>query len=540
MKSIFFSGRRKFFLGSVALLVAGLFYKVKVRAKDRPQNIKVSNRVIPTPNPRLGINLAGIADWNSEQPFVDFFTMSRQWVSQAGTGWGTGPALDLDAQGWVKALAPGCRATRFICSLDRQYPSGEYVILYDGEGDFKLTFPVGAIAKKEPGRMVVLVNANKGAFALDLVSTNPNNYLRNVRVIAPGFEKTYQDNPWHPNFLKRWSGVACVRFMDFMTTNNSPQMHWQDRPTLGQAGFSDKGVPVELMVDLANRLETDAWFCFPHQADDDYVQQFAGYVKKNLKPNLRAWYEYSNELWNGGFQQTHYAGEMGKKLKLADQPWEAGWKFTAHRSIEIFKLLDEVYAGQSNLVKVIGSLAANHFISEQILGFESAANYADVLAVAPYVSLNVSPQDDKGISEKSVASWNLDRLFEYLNKVAIPESSKWIEDCKKVANRFGLQLVAYEGGQHLVGVMGAENNKALTELLMDANTDKRMGQIYAKNFQAWEQAGGDLFCTFNSVSNWSKWGSWGLLRNNDENPKDSPKFSAVIQWAKSRGQKMNL
>lgn len=542
MSGKFFSGRRKFLFGSASLLLAGLLYRAKVKANDSKGAVSRSDRVIPEAKPRLGINLAGIVDWSSEQPFVDFFAMSRKWVSQTNSGsWGKGPELNLDAQGWVKELAPGCRATRFICSLDRgMYPGGEYVILYEGEGDFKLTFPVGQIIKREPGRMVVLVNPNKGAFALDLVSTNPKNYMRNIRVIAPGFESTYKENPWHPAFLKRWSGVACLRFMDFMATNNSEQSSWQNRPALNEAGFSTKGAPVELMVDLANRLDADAWFCIPHKADDDYVTQFASYVKQNLKPHLRAWFEYSNELWNGGFSQTHYAGEMGQKLKLSDKSWEAGWKYTAHRSIEIFKILDAVYAGQSGLVKVIGSQAANAYVSEQIVGFNEAAKFADVLAIAPYVSMNVGPKDHKGISESVVANWSLDQVFQHLNAVSIPESTQWMVDSKKVADRFGLQLVAYEGGQHLVGIMGSENNEKLTQLLMAANADKRMADIYNKSLQAWVDAGGDLMCTFNSMSEWSKWGSWGLLRNNKENPKDSPKFNAVIQWAKSRGQKMNL
>lgn len=31
---------------------------------------------------RMGINLAGPADWNTELPFVDVFRMSRPWISQ--------------------------------------------------------------------------------------------------------------------------------------------------------------------------------------------------------------------------------------------------------------------------------------------------------------------------------------------------------------------------------------------------------------------------------------------------------------------------
>ena len=37
---------------------------------------------MPQPKTRLGMNLSGPADWNTELPFVDVFRLSRRWVSQ--------------------------------------------------------------------------------------------------------------------------------------------------------------------------------------------------------------------------------------------------------------------------------------------------------------------------------------------------------------------------------------------------------------------------------------------------------------------------
>jgi hypothetical protein len=96
--------------------------------------------------------------------------------------------------------------------------------------------------------------------------------------------------------------------------------------------------------------------------------------------------------------------------------------------------------------------------------------------------------------------------------------------------------VAYEGGQHLVGVYGAENNERLTARLQAANRHPRMGQIYARYLAAWQRAGGDLFCHFSSVSRWSKWGSWGLLEYSDDRLADAPKFLATTRWARQLGQ----
>ena len=62
-------------------------------------------------------------------------------------------------------------------------------------------------------------------------------------------------------------------------------MRWADRPQPGDAVYtSDRGVPVERMIDLANVLQADPWFCIPHLAEDDYVRQFATLVKARLDP----------------------------------------------------------------------------------------------------------------------------------------------------------------------------------------------------------------------------------------------------------------
>ena len=99
-----------------------------------------------------------------------------------------------------------------------------------------------------------------------------------------------------------------------------------------------------------------------------------------------------------------------------------------------------------------------------------------------------------------------------------------------------LRLVAYEAGQHFVGVGGGENDKALTDLLLRVNAHPRMAGIYQKYYAGWEAANGDLLCHFSSVGAWSKWGSWGLLQHADDDPSRSPKFVATMTWARKLGQ----
>lgn len=111
---------------------------------------------------------------------------------------------------------------------------------------------------------------------------------------------------------------------------------------------------------------------------------------------------------------------------------------------------------------------------------------------------------------------------------------------KAIARKARLKLIAYESGQHLVGIQGGENNDQLTQLFHQANRHPRMGKLYRKYYDAWDTVGGELICAFSSVSQWSKWGSWGLMEFSDDRPADNPKFLATFQWASKHGQPVNV
>ncbi|MBN2137616.1 MAG: hypothetical protein JW720_07410 [Sedimentisphaerales bacterium] len=488
---------------------------------------------------QVGINLAGPADWNTELPFVDVCRLSRTWISQRkGQPWGKGPKLDLDERGWIKQLEKDCFAESPLCTISGgHYPAGKYTILYEGNGEIDVT-GAAKIESKRPGEISIDVDSSRGGFFLQVRETDPADYIRNIRVIMPGFIDKYKENPWHPVFLERWRGMASLRFMDFMQTNGSKIESWSQRPRPEDATFTTKGIALELLIDLANRLGADPWFCIPHLADDDYVRNFAQTVKKGLDPELKIYVEYSNEVWNGIFAQNKYAGDEGLKLGFAEKHWEAAWRYTAYRSVRIFKIFEEVFGDARRLVRVLPSQAANPYVSERVVEFQDAYKNADALAIAPYISFNVGPKSSP--SSEEVAQWSVEEVLDYLENKALPESTRWIRGNKKVADKFGLELIVYEGGQHMVGVGGGENNDKLTELLQKANEHPRLAKIYEKHFEAWEKEGGGLFCYFSSVSNWSKWGSWGMLRYYDDDPAKSPKYTATMNWAKSLGQNVNV
>ncbi len=490
-------------------------------------------------NARLGINLSGPADWNSELPFVDAFRMSRPWISQReGAKFGGGPLLDVDAFGWVRKLQPECWAETLLCTdLEGHAPRGVYNVFYRGKGE--LDFGNSArVLDSRPGHARIDVDPRKGnAISVRLQRTDPVDPIRDIRVIMPGFEKTWERDPFHSVFLNRWKGFACLRFMDWMLTNGSEVRTWADRPMLRHATTSERGVPLETMIALSNRLGIDPWFCMPHKADDGYVREFATLVRDTLDSALKVQVEYSNELWNGGFSQSKYAGEQGVALGFgtADKPWEAGWRYTAHRSVQIFKIWEDVFGGTGRLVRVLASQSVNPYVSEQILGFRNAYKHADALAIAPYLGFNVGRG---GLAAE--ATWDVGKLLDAFEAKAFPEAVQSMHKSKAAADKHGLNLIAYEGGQHMVPLTDDRAmNDRLSRLMIEANAHPRMGAMYKRYYDAWSDAGGNLFAVFASVGKWSVHGCWGLAQWYDQKAHDIPKYRETLRWAKRAGQQVS-
>ena len=493
--------------------------------------------------PRLGINLAGPADWMTELPFVDVFRTSRQWISQKqGAGWGKGPELAIDELGWVKCLEPECYAETMLCTIQGgHYPTGTYTVLYEGAG--KLVGGLNAKVKESVvGRLLIEVDASKGGFSLRLMETNPQNYVRNIRVVMPGFESTFEKEPFHPVFLKQWKGFACYRFMDWMHTNGSEIRTWSDRPTLKHATFSKRGVALEWMIELCNLQKVDPWFCLPHLADDDFVRRFAQLVKERLDPSLKIYIEYSNEVWNGQFKQCHDAGGEGVKLGLGpkERPWEAGWAYTAKRSLQIFAIWEEVFSGHGRFVRVIPTQSANSGVTKGILRDPEVARHADALAIAPYMGYSIGRGKTADLGEQ-MKQWTVQQMFDDFEKTAFEESLKHMRMNKELADQYGLKLIAYEGGQHMVAFMrDPVTVKAVSATMHACNRHPRMGELYTRYYDEWAKVGGDLFAVFSSIGAYSNHGAWGLAEYYDSTPADYPKLDATLKWAKAHGQAVDV
>jgi hypothetical protein len=482
----------------------------------------------PTPSPgsAVGTNLGAVVDWNTAHPFVDIFKTSRPWISQRnGAPFGQGGPLALTPEGWVASLQPGQFAETPMFT-DGFGIGGRYTLLFEGDGD--LAFGSGAtVAQTGAGRWLVDIPGNSAVW-LRVLRTNPANPLRNIRLIMPGHEATYATQPFTPLFLERIRPFKALRFMDWMLTNNSPQRTWADAPRPTDATFMARGVPVEVMVQLANVLGVDAWFCMPHLADDDYVRRFAAIVRDQLAPGRKAYVEYSNETWNGIFGQARHVVEQGRALGLSTNDFQAGLFYHSRRAVQIFALFEQVFGGRARLVRVLAAQAANPWTGEQVSDFEGASAKADAVAVAPYFHCTGlgTPADAQRVLDGGIDKL-LDLCAADIAGGVRSAASQYVSQTRAR----GLRLLAYEGGQHLVGVGAQVDNPALTGLLLAANRHPRMEELYRTYLAQWKGLGGGLFMNFSDIGRPGKFGSWGILEHLTQDPSMAPKYKAVVEAA---------
>jgi hypothetical protein len=239
--------------------------------------------------------------------------------------------------------------------------------------------------------------------------------------------------------------------------------------------------------------------------------------------------EYSNEVWNNQFTQAKNAQQKGVSLQLSPNPFQAQLRYYSQRSVEVFKIWEQVFRQPSRLVRVMGSQAANPWVSNEVMSWKDARNNVDALAIAPYFGI------PRASTDATVTQMTVDQLLENLRQDLDGRNLQWIKSQANVAKNYNVKLIAYEGGQHLVGTNGGENNTALTELFIAANRSPGMYNLYQRHLNHWFAEGGNLYMIFSFVGLPSKWGSWGVLEYLDQPLSQAHKYRAIVDFIKRSG-----
>jgi len=532
----------------------------------------------------MAIGLAGVVDWTVQQPFTDVMKTARPWIGHFPGQWGGMTEADLiaagilDQEGWPTSVPSNLRGIGTVLLTDLPEAAvslaGRYLLRFDGDGIVevggraaRVRYSPGAVEfdfAPGPGPVTVTINRT------DRQGTG--NHVRNISIAKlDNIDRLDAGEIFNPDWIARVDRFGTIRFMDWMATNNSAISDWSDRPLSTDNTYARKGVPLEIMVRLANQIRANPWFNMPHRATDDYIRQFAEQVLGSLDPRLTAYVEYSNEVWNWQFGQAAWTEDQAATRWGQEYAW---MQYYGMRSAQMADIWKSVYGPKAaaQLVTVISTqtawsgleldaLEAPLWVAEAPLTNTPPASHVDAYAIAGYFgralgtrerattvrgwiaqSLTAAEDQAAGLTGTARATYLAAHKYDLAIGLAAQDLrdgsvsgdtadtlaelfSKIFPYHHEIAQKYGLDLIMYEGGTHIAGVAEIVDDDNLTEFYLALNYSPQMGALYADLLHGWRDAGGRLFNAYVDVLQPGKWGSWGALRHLDD---DNPRWNALI------------
>ena len=510
-------------------------------------------------NSPLGINTNEALENNASLPFVDVFRLALPF--EEARPWFTKGNVKFDKKGWPQDLNKGQAGTRFISHMPvKNLPTGLYTVRYDGEGHIRYGASAKLI-KRSKGKDLIRfmpMKDNLVTATLFIEKTNPKNHLRNIRILMPGgictgnvykrvnhkkacrgrqylaFAEHYRQIIFNPDYLNFMKDFKVIRFMNMGGVTRNNISLWKNRPTLDKATWGGKegvrGMPLELMVELANQLNIDPWFNIPHKADSAFIYNYAKYIKEHLRPHLKVYIEYSNETWNDLFvPQAEHMKQTGSRYRLDKDRRVAGAKYYSMQSVKIFKQWEAVFGSTKRLVRVMGGMTSDIKLTHLLLGYKNAYKYVDAFAIGAYFHIS-----QKEVRKVRSVNDVFKRLASPSNRYSIVNLLKFVRQQANITKRYGVDLVAYEGGQHLVDHKTHSLKEGATPFLFQANKDPRMAQLYYHLLSGWKEAGGKLFVLFSAPRSYTWHGSWGIKEYITQTASQAPKYRAALAFNKGK------
>ncbi len=524
-------------------------------------------------NPKMGMGLNGISYWGSNFPFIDLMKQATAGEMRANN---TAPnnlepiTFDemstqslLDENGWPTTIPENYYWYAIVSADAGNVPSqqGRYVLTYKGDGQVNIVTD-GTIVSTEAGKIIFDIAADTLFIQVSVENSDPNNidnYVRDIVLTKQEHRELYEAGLlFNPQWLDLIKDLRVLRFMDWQFTNGSKETLWSERTKLATHSWgvttgreAHKGVPLEAMVALANQTGTDPWFNIPANANDDYIRNFSAYVAEHLDPELIAYFEYSNEIWNWIFEQTYTAQEEGLALFGDQYGTNPLREYYGYRSAAISDIVHQTF-GEQATNRIHFTLATQtddtaYQLETAIVGAERYAQENNTTLAQLFKSVAVTwyfniPAD----LDSQIAQWiesvgetmAATMLFEQLSsqeqhfvgiddaeQPSIQRTLNHIQAQATLASEYQLDIISYEGGTHLLGY--EQYNESLSQFFIDVNNDERMGDLYAEIYTGWqaiEEA--TLLTHFVDVAKHTRWGSWGALRHLEDS---SARWDFIIE-----------
>lgn len=535
----------QFIDGSVT---AGRTYEYRIRVTDGSSDGNWSNLAsITAQNGRArpselagGWNLHPQDYWSQANYFADKMLHASYWIDN----WSQYD-FPLNERGYLTSIPQGTMPATKITMFE----PGQYTLRWQGTGDVTIASTTGSHVTfvsedlsgpiKERIYEKVVPQETEALCRVFINSTDSLDPVTDIQVWAPGHAPAMGEEPdslFHDSFLARMSAeVSILRFMDWGQTNHSTQATWSDR-TQPDYYTQYEAMAWEHMVALCNELNVDMWICVPHLADDDYVQRLARLLRTGMDGNtqtgqplnddLKIYLEYSNELWNSQFDQYEYTvtqAEAYTGLLRTDPAFDWGEvdAWVGQRHAEVWDIFMTEFGAEwpNRVVRVVGTQRNSHNrLADHLVGIARVPGVeADAVAVASYWGRNLGAYAVTNLNYTSPTEQDYQQALTELHRMITEDLKSELDERAANAQAAGIDMIAYEGGQHIVGLYQDANNDGtleindpdLTNFLTTLNRRPEMYDLSVLAMDMWEQAGGKTFLAFNDVSPYINHGSWG-------------------------------
>lgn len=421
---------------------------------------------------------------------------------------------------------------------------------------------------------------------------------------APGVGEDPEDPAikFHPKFVELLKHFGILRALNWVkiNANNGNSAVIDDiadtlAPSFRSQADTRHGAALEHFLDLAEVCNADVWIPFNHAASNALIDHWCNILKtwKDAHPGRVVYIEYSNELWNAGFWQTHMSGTVeeaeplypyamstiGATLYPTDTATDQRTKASGRQAALFFNHVDTVLS-PVDYVEVVSAQASVTSSPTKMLDEFALIRGAqpEAIAIAPYLTWRTSPNVQYGryrimrdlmleftgsestklgdldeptraaVEARLVAEWPREKIVElilYDQNHGVKKSRDWIANHKAIADARGARLLFYENGQH---IQADPSHAATFPLWADeyiaAQNDPRMLIMLQELYKAWyDVGGGDVGCYLTFIQKPRNGGSFDHLEtmgfpvvapatlNPDVN---NPKWRAIMQLVKQR------
>lgn len=486
--------------------------------------------------PYIGINLAWVTDWTGDKLFADAWkTVRPEWYK---TGhWGDDKfKAATDQNGWPIEDAE-------LVAWDLANMNGTFALSFTGQATITPGWSGGSITNQvynsSTNRTTATFTRNTNQTALLMSFTNTNGKgVKDIKLMRPtsnGANTSYDESVTFTNDIKNLiSKFQVIRTMDPQSTNGSQDKNWADRALKTQATLNtEKGIPWEYIIQLANETNKDIWIQIPHKATDAYITSLAELLFSTLNNKSKVYIEYSNEVWNtaSGFPQGNEINQMAKdEVAKGNSPlnydgeensWVWVWRYVGKRTVEISNIFRQKFGDNEMMTRIrpvlewqqadgqgTGSAICNFIFkyygsSKSVSNPHSLSYYVYGGGGSAYYSPDVS---SRTLSLEDI--WKSENF----------DTNYWKSSLKKDADicaTYGIKRTAYEGGPSLDG---NDINVSVKEASVN---DSRMTSCVIEHQTTWDSYGGDLLVYYKSTGDYQ----WGFSDNSSN--LNTKKFDAI-------------